>query len=160
MTEGEAALLVGVISDTHGQLPPAAARALAGVDRILHAGDVGEGCVLEELEAIAPVTAVRGNCDHGPRVSRLPAVANGTVGGVRFVVAHQKADALRAMLQPGAGGVALVVSGHTHRPHLERRGGVVFLNPGSASAGRGAPESVALVSVGEAGLDVRFVELG
>lgn len=121
---------VGIVSDTHGSLSVEASARLAGVDHILHAGDVGDPEVLAELEAIAPTTAVRGNMDTGPVVFALPAVADVTLGGVRFLVGH----VLRPMVAQGVpDGVNVVVSGHTHVAVVESAGELLFVNPGSAS---------------------------
>jgi len=128
-----ATVCLGVISDTHGLLRPAAVRALAGVDRIIHAGDVGEPEILEELAAIAPVTAVRGNVDRGPWADRLPRTAVVEAGGVRIYVRHGDAA---LDLDPQAAGFAAVVTGHTHRAALRERDGVLYFNPGSAGPRR------------------------
>jgi len=122
-------MLVGVIADTHGRLPESVHTAMAGVSRIIHAGDVGGQHVLDELETIAPVTAVRGNMDVGDLAWRLPDRAAARVGGVRILVGH-----IEQRLLSGADlqGVAVVVTGHTHRARIERREDVLFVNPGAA----------------------------
>jgi uncharacterized protein len=153
-------VLVGVISDTHGTLPDDALAALAGVDTILHAGDVVDEATIAVLETIAPVTAVRGNCDNGGPTSRLPHVANVRIGGVRFLVGHQL-SALLQEVDPVRAGVRVVVSGHSHRARVSERGGVTYVNPGSASEARGGVRSVALVTVSaDGGVSARIVELG
>jgi putative phosphoesterase len=141
-----AAHRIGVISDTHGELPDDARAALAGVDAIFHAGDVGSRSVLRLLEAIAPVHAVRGN-NRDSSESRLPLQADATVGGVRVVMAHQQADLIRSRaLALTCARVA--VSGHTHAPEVEEFDGVLWVNPGSPSCPRrGAPRSVAVVTI-------------
>jgi putative phosphoesterase len=123
-----AARLVGVVSDTHGLLRPEAVRALRGVERIVHAGDVGSASVLEELRAIAPVVAVRGNNDRGAWAAVLPATEAVEIGGALLYVIHDLAE---LDLDPAAAGFHAVVSGHSHRPKIERRDGVLYLNPGS-----------------------------
>ena len=123
-----AARLVGVVSDTHGLLRPEAVRALRGVERIVHAGDVGSAAVLEELGAIAPVVAVRGNNDRGAWAAKLPATEVVEVDGALLYVIHDLAE---LDLDPAAAGFHAVVSGHSHRPKIERRDGVLYLNPGS-----------------------------
>jgi putative phosphoesterase len=138
---------VGVISDTHGGVMPAALAAFEGVDAILHAGDVGDEWVLEVLGEIAPVTAVRGNDDRGTLAHELPVLANVAVGGVRFLVTHRLGD-LEGPTDPVNAGVRVVVSGHTHLPDIAERDGVLYVNPGSAFLPRGGnPPSVAIVRV-------------
>jgi uncharacterized protein len=147
---------VGVISDTHGLLRPEACRALRGVARIIHAGDVGSAEVLDGLRAIAPVTAVRGNNDRGPWARALPARATLDVAGVRILVVHD-VHVLRDVARLG---VALVIAGHSHRPMIEARGGVLFLNPGSAGPRRFTlPVSVARLRVREGHARARLVRL-
>ena len=160
MSEGEGRpLRVGIISDTHGRLPYSIEDAFAVVDAILHAGDVGEGGVLDLLRSIAPVTAVRGNCDAGGEAALLPSSADVRLGGVRFLVAHEFKALLRE-IDPIRAGARVVVTGHSHHAHAEERGGVLYLDPGSASQGRGRPRSVAVVTVHADGrLEHESVEL-
>lgn len=160
MSEGEGRpVRVGVISDTHGKLPDGVEGAFAGVDAILHAGDVGEGYVLALLRAIAPVTAVRGNCDMSGEAALLPSSVNVRLGGARFLVAHELKGLLQSV-DPARAGARVVVTGHSHRAHAEEHGGVLYLNPGSASQGRGRPHSVAVVAVHADGrLEHESVEL-
>ncbi|MBI1358010.1 MAG: YfcE family phosphodiesterase [Acidobacteria bacterium] len=120
---------IGIIADTHGLLRPEAVAALAGVERILHAGDVGSSDVLVALERIAPVDAVRGNVDYGPWADALPLRKDVTLGGVRFHLAHIREDA-----RPGDADV--VVFGHSHQPLIEGVDGVLWFNPGSAGPRR------------------------
>jgi len=124
---------IGVISDTHGLLRPQALAALAGVDAIVHAGDIGAPDVLTELARLAPVTAVRGNNDRAAWAAGIPDATTLDVGGVRLYVLH---DRHQLAIDPGAAGVAAVISGHSHRPAIEERGGVLFVNPGSAGPRR------------------------
>lgn len=124
---------VGVISDTHGLLRPEACEALEGASVILHAGDVGGAHVLEGLRALAPVHAVRGNNDRDPFGRTLPPMEWVPLQGAVAYVLHE-VDTLD--LDPAAAGVAVVVYGHSHRPACELRGGVLFLNPGSAGPRR------------------------
>jgi uncharacterized protein len=126
-------LLVGVISDTHGLLRPEALQALAGSDYIVHAGDVGSPAILDQLGAIAPVTAVRGNVDTGPWAATLPETAVLEVGEHSLYVLH---DASELNLQPRAAGFAAVISGHSHRPRVEWRNEVLYFNPGAAGPRR------------------------
>lgn len=125
--------VIGVISDTHGPLPRAAADALAGVDHIVCAGDVLSPEVLPALRRIAPVTAVRGNMDRRDSVGDLPDTAVASVGGVQLYVIH---DRYRLDLDPTTAGFAAVIHGHTHRPEVDWIGDVLYLNPGSAGAPR------------------------
>jgi hypothetical protein len=124
---------IGVISDTHGLLRPEAVQALRGVDRIVHAGDIGSPDVLRGLEAIAPVTAVRGNNDHGPWAEKLPLTDVFDAGEALLYVIH---DVKALDLDPRAAGIAAVIAGHSHRPLAEERDGVLFFNPGSAGPRR------------------------
>src|SRR5262245_34844596 len=108
-----AARLVGVISDTHGLVRPAALDALAGAELIVHAGDVGTPAVLEALRAVAPVVAVRGNNDRGPWARELPASDVVDLDGVLLYVLH---DVKELDLDPRAAGFRAVIAGHSHRP--------------------------------------------
>jgi putative phosphoesterase len=151
-------LRIGVISDSHGVVPDAVRGALAGVDHILHAGDLESLQVLVELELIAPVTAVRGNCDEEAALTRLPRVATPVLGGARFVVAHRERDAWRA-LAAAKEQVAVVVTGHTHVPVVETRDGVLFVNPGTTTYERGCGRSVAIVTVAAGVVTAEIIEL-
>jgi putative phosphoesterase len=126
-------MIIGVISDTHGLLRPAALKALAGVDRILHAGDIGDPTILDELRQIAPVTAIRGNVDTKGPCSELPATEAIELYGRLFYLIHSVHD---LDLKPEAAGIAMVVSGHSHNPEIETRNEVIYLNPGSAGPRR------------------------
>ncbi len=134
--------LAGVISDTHGRLRPEVTRAFEGVDLIIHAGDIGKSEVLEDLQAIAPVHAVRGNMDGGWALG-LPATEVIEIGEVALYVLH---DAHQLDLDPAAAGFSAVIIGHTHQPSIDWRHGVLFLNPGTASP-FGSPGTVALLHV-------------
>ena len=150
-------LLLGVISDTHGLLRPEALRALRGVDRIIHAGDVGNREILKALGAIAPVTAVRGNTDWGDWTKGLAGTEVVEVGGASIYVLH---DLALLDLSPEGAGFDAVISGHTHLPEVRRSGGVLYLNPGSAGPVRSnKPVSLALVEVSQGVLDPRIVTL-
>lgn len=136
-------MIVGVISDTHGTLSAAAKNALSGVDRILHAGDVDGPEILKLLDDIAPVTAVRGNMDHGRWADALHPADMISIGGTLIYMLHNL-DALD--LDPVAAGIKVVISGHTHQAHIETIHGVLYVNPGSASHGRyGSPSSIAII---------------
>jgi putative phosphoesterase len=126
-------LLIGVLSDTHGLLRPELLPALAGVDHILHAGDVGDPAILTALANIAPVTAIRGNIDtHGPN-SLLPATEAIELAGCLLYMVHSRED---LDLNPQAAGIAAVIYGHSHKPSIEDHHGVLYLNPGSAGPRR------------------------
>lgn len=121
---------VGLISDTHGLVRPEALDAMKGSQLILHAGDIGSADVLKQLEAIAPVTAVRGNNDFGDWAEAIPERAEVTAGGVRILVLHDISEVGPAR------GYGVVVTGHSHQPKAERRDGVLYINPGSAGPRR------------------------
>jgi len=126
------------------------------VDLIVHAGDVGADQVLDVLEGVAPVTAVRGNMDGHPLNLRLRATEMVEAGGVLLYVLH---DLAQLDLDPAAAQVAAVISGHTHRPAVRREGGVLYLNPGSAGPERSAPPSVARLYVESGRVRAEIVEL-
>jgi uncharacterized protein len=124
---------IGLIADTHGLLRPEARAALAGVERIIHAGDICNAQVLDQLCEIAPVLAVRGNNDHGAWASALHETETLTVGGATLHVVH---DLNELALDPREAGIDAVICGHSHRPMLKMDGGVLFVNPGSAGPRR------------------------
>jgi putative phosphoesterase len=126
-------MIIGVISDTHGLLRPEAVDALRGVDRIIHAGDIGAPEVLAALAAVAPVTAVRGNNDRAPWASTVAHTQVVDADGVLIYVIH---DVAELDVDPAAGGFGVVVAGHSHQPLNEQRGGVLWFNPGSAGPRR------------------------
>jgi uncharacterized protein len=149
--------MIGVISDTHGLLRPAAIEALRGVEHILHAGDVGEASILDSLRNVAPVTAIRGNIDVGGPCSHLPATEVVTLHGHTFYMLH---DRYALDLDPAAAGFSAVVSGHSHKPLIEWRNGVLYLNPGSAGPRRfSLPVSIGLLTIGADGLQPKLVTL-
>ena len=141
---------IGVVSDTHipesaPELPPELLRGLEGVDLILHGGDILDCAVLDELETIAPVRAVRGNMDRGPFARHLRPAEMLEVAGLGIYVLH---DLNTLDLDPCAAAVRVVISGHTHRPQAIEQDGVLYLNPGSAGYPRGHhPPSVALLHI-------------
>jgi len=149
--------VVGLISDTHGLLRPEAVHALAGSDLIVHAGDVGTSEILDALRALAPVVAVRGNVDKGAWASALPATAVAEAGGALIYVLH---DLNELDLDPGAAGFGVVVSGHSHKPASAERGGVLFVNPGSAGRRRfKLPVTVARLDLGRQPWNVEFIDV-
>ena len=125
--------VVGVISDTHGLLRPEALSALAGSSLILHAGDIGTEDVLAGLEEIAPVRAVRGNVDRGRWARNLARTEVVQVGPIRLYLLH---DLSTLRLDPRKEGIAVVISGHSHKPRIWEEDGVLFFNPGSAGPRR------------------------
>ena len=150
-------MTVGVISDTHGLVRPAAIEALRGSELIVHCGDVGDPGVLDALRALAPVHAVRGNNDKGRWAASLPCSEVVEVGEQMLYVLHDMAD---LDLEPAAAGFAAVLAGHSHRPSVERRRGVLYVNPGSAGPRRFTlPIAVAQLVVSPRGCDARIVEL-
>jgi putative phosphoesterase len=149
---------IGVVSDTHGLLRPEVARALAGVERILHLGDVGKASVLKELGKIAPVTAVRGNVDREGPLSELPETEVVMIANRYVYMLH---DLKTLHLDPAAGKFAAVLSGHTHIPNFYRRKGVLYFNPGSCGPRRfRLPVTVGLLTISKDGkFGAEIVEL-
>jgi putative phosphoesterase len=151
-------LRVGIISDTHGLLRPEATAFLNGSDFIIHAGDIGGVSILGGLAAIAPVTAVRGNNDTGQWAKDLPASEILQAGEVLVYILH---DLSELDLDPGAAGFGVVVSGHSHRPSIEEKRGVVYVNPGSAGPRRfKLPIAAAELQIVGSSVRARVVELG
>ena len=160
---------IGIISDTHGLLRPEALAALEGSDLILHAGDVGDLDFIEQLGRIAPVHAVYGNTDWGEIRGALRGEVvvdlgadDGVLGkdGPQGPVAYLLHDLADLDLDPAGGGFRLVVAGHTHEPEIRERGGVMYLNPGSAGPRRlSLPVSVARLTVEGKRIEARIVEL-
>lgn len=151
------ALAIGLISDTHGNLGARARDALEGVDVILHTGDFDTPEVLEQLEKLAPVIAVRGNMDYGRWADPLPVTDLVELGGVYLYLLHN----LNALdLDPAAAGIQVVVSGHTHQSAAIRSNGVLFLNPGSPTSPRyGSEPSVAMLRLNQGRVRYQFVEV-
>jgi putative phosphoesterase len=150
--------ILGVISDTHGLVRPEALKALAGVEQILHAGDVGASEVLAALARVAPVVGVRGNNDAGPWARRLRESETIAVGGARIFMLH---DVKELAVDPAAAGLAAVVAGHSHRPLIEERGGVLFFNPGSAGPRRSKlPVAVSKLYITPVAVRGEIVRLG
>jgi hypothetical protein len=150
-------LRVGLISDTHNLLRPEAAAFLRGSDLIVHAGDICDPAVLDALRAIAPTTAVRGNNDHGAWADALRESELVEVGSLVLYAIH---DVAQIDIDPEAAGVRVVVAGHSHQPSAEERGGVLFVNPGSAGPRRfRLPISIAELIVDGGEVSVRFAEI-
>jgi putative phosphoesterase len=148
---------VGLISDTHGLLRPEALDTLRGSDHIVHAGDIGGAALLAELARIAPVTAIRGNVDKGTWAAALPETEMLEIGGVRIYIIHNIAE---LDLDPAAAGLRVVVHGHSHRPGVHEKDGVMFVNPGSAGPRRfSLPISVGRLVVGNGRVSAELVEI-
>ena len=150
-------MLVGIISDTHGLMRPEAIAALRGSDLIIHAGDVGKPDIIDQLNAIAPTHAVRGNVDTQGWARTLADTRVVEVGGLRLFVLHVRAE---LVVDPTIAGYAAVIFGHSHTPSIETRSGVLWLNPGSAGPRRfRLPVSVARLRVSGQKIEPEIVEL-
>ena len=148
---------IGVISDTHGLLRPKVLKALQGAEHILHAEDVGDPAILHLLRDIAPVTAIRGDIDAGGRCGDLPPTELVELSGRSIFMLH---DVKQLDLNPEAAGIAAVIFGHSHKPLIERRRGVLFLNPGSAGPRRfQLPVTIAWLNMEADELGARIVHL-
>lgn len=150
MADDRAELRIGILSDTHGLLRPEALEHLRGADHIIHAGDIGAPGIIEALEAIAPTTAIRGNVDTASWAALVPETATIRLAGLRIHVLHDRKALDPSVLENG---IDVVISGHSHRPGIERSGDVLFLNPGSAGPRRfRLPVTAATLLVGPGGL--------
>ena len=150
-------MLLGVISDTHGLLRTEAVAALRGVDRILHAGDVGSPEILALLAKVAPVTAIRGNVDRGAWTDILPEIEAMEVDGVSIYMLH---DLARLDLKPEAAEFRVVIYGHSHQPKMEEKNGVLYFNPGSAGPRRfRLPVSVGKLAIRAGDVRGELIEL-
>lgn len=148
---------IGVISDTHGLLRPEAVSALADCAQIIHAGDVGKEEILTALSQIAPLVAVRGNVDREPWTEKLPTDAFCIIGGVKIYVLH---DLHELSFDPASIGCGVVISGHSHKPFIERRGGMLYLNPGSAGRRRfSLPVTLAKLEIERSHVEARLIHL-
>jgi putative phosphoesterase len=149
-------MLVGVLSDTHGLLRPQVLEALAGVEHILHAGDVGDIRILDKLREIAPVTAIRGNVDTVGPCAELPATEAIELGGHFLYMVHSIED---LDLNPRAAEIQVIISGHSHKPSITQRDGVLYLNPGSMGPRRfSLPISLALLHLKPESVRAEIVE--
>jgi putative phosphoesterase len=148
---------IGVIADTHGLLRPQATALLRGSDLILHAGDIVDPAILDSLRALAPLTAVRGNNDRGAWAEALSETELVRVGGSVIYLIH---DLKQLDVDPVARGIDVVISGHSHRPSITRRNGVLYLNPGSAGPRRfKLPIALAELSLDEGSAAARIIEI-
>ncbi|WP_312965548.1 metallophosphoesterase family protein [Stutzerimonas kunmingensis] len=148
---------IGLISDTHGLLRPEAVAALQGCAQIIHAGDIGKPQVLDGLRAIAPLEAIRGNIDMADWALELPERLDLRIGGLRLHVLH---DLKQLDIDPLAAGIDVVIAGHSHKPKVERRDGVLYINPGSAGPRRfSLPISLALLELNDGDAQVELISL-
>jgi uncharacterized protein len=150
-------LRVGIISDTHGLLRPEARAFLVGCDYIIHGGDIGGSQILEELALMAPLISVRGNNDTQPWAARLRETELIRVGNIFVYVIHNLAE---LDIDPAAAGVRVVVCGHSHRPIVEERNGILYFNPGSCGPRRfKLPISAGQITVSGSAVRARLVNL-
>lgn len=148
---------IGLISDTHGLLRPEALAALQGCAQIIHAGDIGKPQVLDGLRAIAPLEAIRGNIDTADWALELPERLDLRIGGLTLHVLH---DLKQMDIDPLAAGIDVVIAGHSHKPKVERRDGVLYINPGSAGPRRfSLPISLALLELNDGDAQVELISL-
>jgi hypothetical protein len=150
-------LRVGLISDTHGLLRPEARAFLVGCDYIVHGGDIGGAAILDELALMAPLIAVRGNNDTEPWAARLPLTELIRVGNVFVYVIHNLEE---LDIDPAAAGIRVIVSGHSHKPKIEERAEVLYVNPGSSGPRRfKLPISVGEITVSGDAVKARVIDL-
>ena len=152
-----AMMRIGIISDTHGLLRPEAIKQFAKAEHIIHAGDIGAPGVIEGLRQIAPTTAVRGNIDTCAWAKDYPDSELVVLGGRSFYVLHNLKE---IQLDPAASGFDVVVSGHSHRPKIETKTGVLYVNPGSAGPCRfKLPIAIAILTLSDRAILPRVLEL-
>lgn len=157
LTSAGARQVIGLISDTHGLLRPQAIAALAGVDLIIHAGDIGKPTVLAELKNIAPVAAIKGNNDTGDWAERLPDSRSVKVGQHRLYVIHNVHE---LDFDPAGRKYRVVISGHSHKPTIAEKDGVLFVNPGSPGPRRfKLPVAVGKIIVDGPNVRAEIIEL-
>jgi putative phosphoesterase len=148
--------IVGAISDTHGLLRPEVLKLFRSADLILHAGDIGDPQVLEQLTVLAPTMAVRGNNDKGEWARHVPESRKIEVGGISIFMIHD----IKEITASRRSGADIIVSGHSHKPSIERRDGVLYLNPGSAGPRRfKLPISVARITINKSQVTARLIEI-
>jgi putative phosphoesterase len=148
---------IGVLSDTHGLLRHEAVSALQGVGMIVHAGDIGRAEILSDLEFIAPVVAIRGNNDRGEWADGIPESRAIEFGGVSIFILH---DLKQLAIYPLAAGHQVVIAGHSHKPHFEEQGGVLYLNPGSCGPRRfKLPVTVAILTLTRGRAEAEIIDL-
>lgn len=148
---------IGLISDTHGLVRPEALAALKGVELIVHAGDIGKPEVLKRLQAIAPLAAIKGNNDTAPWARHIPEVFDVHVKDRTLRVIHNLRDSQSNLR---AAGIDVVISGHSHKPSVESRDNVLFVNPGSAGPRRfKLPVTVGLLLLENADVRAEIIHL-
>ncbi len=148
---------IGLISDTHGLLRPEALAALQGCARIIHAGDIGKAAVLDGLSALAPLDVIRGNIDTADWAQALPERLDLRIDGLRLHVLHNLKE---LDVDPVVAGINVVIAGHSHQPRIERRDGVLYINPGSAGPRRfRLPISVALLRLEDGDAQAELIRL-
>lgn len=148
---------IGLISDTHGLLRDIAVAALADSDMIIHAGDIDTPDIIDTLKTIAPVFPVRGNMDRNPYGATLHEYEIVEINGISIYVLH---DLYQLDLDPAAAGFEVVVSGHSHRPQIKYRDGVLYINPGSAGPRRSTlPISVGMLEIEDGRITPKIIEL-
>ncbi len=148
---------IGLISDTHGLLRPEALAALQGCAQIIHAGDIDKPQVLDGLRTIAPLEAIRGNIDTADWARALPVRLDLRIEGLTLHVLH---DLKQLDIDPLAAGIDVVIAGHSHKPKVERRDGVLYVNPGSAGPRRfNLPISLALLELSDGDAQVELISL-
>lgn len=148
---------IGVISDTHGLMRPEALRALRGVELVVHAGDIGKEEVLAQLQNLARVIAIKGNNDAGTWAQGIPDAINLRINGIKAHVIHDVHDWKNDASTPG---VRMVISGHSHKPAIVTRNGVLFLNPGSAGPRRfKLPVTLAMLELRDADVKAEIIHL-
>jgi uncharacterized protein len=148
---------IGLISDTHGLVRQEALGSLVGAEVVVHAGDIGKPDVIRALETVAPVKAIRGNNDYGDWARRFPESTVIEVAGIKIYVVH---DVNEMKFDPASAGFNVVVSGHSHQPSVQRREGVLYVNPGSAGPRRfKLPIAVGRLSIRGATIDAQIIEL-
>ncbi|MDA0823869.1 MAG: metallophosphoesterase family protein [Proteobacteria bacterium] len=148
---------IGIISDTHKLVRAEARERLRGVDLIIHAGDIGSLQVIEQLQEIALVKAIRGNIDKGPWADQFPQDEVIEIGAATLYVLHNLSD---IAIDPMAAGFQAVISGHSHRPKIDRKDGVLYINPGSAGPRRfKLPIALAMLTIKRGKLTAAIEEL-
>ena len=148
---------IGVIADTHGLLRPEAVKALRDVEHILHAGDVGDAAIFDQLRQLAPVTAIRGNIDRRGGCALLPETEVIELNGCSIYMLH---DLDTLDLDPVAAGIQVVISGHSHNPRIEWKKNVLYFNPGSAGPRRfSLPVSVGVLDIRDGMIEPSLIDL-
>jgi putative phosphoesterase len=148
--------IIGVISDTHGLLRPEVPKLFKSVDLILHAGDIGDPQILEQLTTLAPTIAVRGNNDKGEWARRIPEFKKVDVGGISIFMIHD----VKEIAASSRSDADIILSGHSHKPSTERRDGTLYLNPGSAGPRRfKLPICVARITIRKSQVTARLIEI-